>query len=38
MYIMAVLLVIGFFCNLAIKQVDKRHHMIESTGDAVGVA
>jgi MFS family permease len=27
MYIMAVLLVIGFFCNLAIKAVDSRHHM-----------
>ncbi|MGA3304176.1 MAG: OFA family MFS transporter [Methylovirgula sp.] len=39
MYIMAGLLVIGFFCNLAIKEVDKRHHMaIESEADAVGVA
>lgn len=38
MYLMAGLLVIGFLCNLAIKQVDKRHHMAESTGDAVGVA
>ncbi|HEY1735849.1 MAG TPA: OFA family MFS transporter [Methylovirgula sp.] len=39
MYIMAGLLVIGFFCNLAIKEVDKRHHMaIENEADAVGVA
>ncbi len=38
MYIMAALLVIGFFCNLAIKEVDKRHHMVEGEADAVGVA
>ncbi len=27
MYVMAVLLVIGFLCNLAIKAVNSRHHM-----------
>ncbi|HLI19860.1 MAG TPA: OFA family MFS transporter [Stellaceae bacterium] len=27
MYVMACLLIIGFFCNLAVKAVDKRHHM-----------
>jgi MFS family permease len=27
MYLMAGLLVIGFFCNLAVKAVDRRHHM-----------
>ena len=39
MYIMAGLLVIGFICNLLIKEVDKRHHMVlEGEADAVGVA
>jgi hypothetical protein len=33
MYIMAGLLVIGFFANLCVKAVDKRHHM-ESELDA----
>lgn len=27
MYIMAGLLLVGFLCNLAVKEVDKRHHM-----------
>ena len=27
MYVMAVLLVVGFFCNLLVRAVDKRHHM-----------
>ncbi len=27
MYVMAGLLVVGFFCNLAVKAVDARHHM-----------
>ena len=27
MYLMAILLVIGFFCNLAVKAVNSRHHM-----------
>jgi hypothetical protein len=30
MYVMSVLLVVGFFCNLAIRAVDKRHHMPET--------
>jgi hypothetical protein len=30
MYLMAALLVIGFFCNLAVRAVDARHHMQES--------
>jgi MFS family permease len=38
MYVMACLLVIGFFCNLAIKEVDKRHHMVEDEADAIGTA
>jgi len=28
MYIMAGLLVVGFICNLLIKAVDKRFHMV----------
>jgi MFS family permease len=35
MYIMSGLLVIGFFCNLAIKAVDARFHMKD--GDARGI-
>jgi hypothetical protein len=27
LHIMAVLLVIGFFCNLLVKRVNQRHHM-----------
>ena len=27
MYVMSVLLVVGFFCNLAMRAVDRRHHM-----------
>jgi hypothetical protein len=34
MYIMAGLLVIGFFCNLAVKAVSSRYHMKE--GDVRG--
>jgi MFS family permease len=37
MYVMAALLVIGFFCNLAIKAVHERHHMVEDEADAVGI-
>ncbi len=37
MYVMAGLLVIGFFCNLAIHAVDERHHM-STDADALGVA
>jgi hypothetical protein len=41
MYIMAGLLVIGFFCNFAIKAVHERFHMtrdVEEAQAAVGVA
>ena len=30
MYIMASLLVVGFFCNLAVTAVDPKHHVKES--------
>jgi hypothetical protein len=30
MYVMAGLLVIGFFCNLFIKEVHEKHHMGEA--------
>ena len=30
MYLMSVLLVVGFFCNLAVRAVDRRHHMPET--------
>ena len=36
MYIMAGLLVIGFLCNLFIRAVHERHHMVEDESDAVG--
>jgi MFS family permease len=38
MYLMAALLVIGFFCNLFIKAVDERHHMSAVQSDATLVA
>jgi len=38
MYLMACLLVIGFFCNLFIKPVDERHHMSAVQGGATLVA
>ena len=38
MYVMAVLLVIGFICNYFIKEVDQRHHMSQEEVDAMGVA
>jgi len=34
MYLMAGLLVIGFFCNLFIRPVDERHHMSAVRGEA----
>ncbi len=34
MYLMAALLVIGFFCNLFIRPVHERHHMSAVQGDA----
>ena len=36
MYVMAALLLAGFFCNLLINAVHERHHMEQ--GDAIGVA
>jgi MFS family permease len=38
MYLMAGLLVIGFFCNLFIKAVHERHHMSAVQGEATLVA
>ncbi len=38
MYVMAGLLVVGFFCNLFVKAVHERHHMQNDVADAVGVA
>jgi MFS family permease len=38
MYLMAGLLVIGFFCNLFITAVSERHHMTAVQGDATLVA
>jgi MFS family permease len=37
MYVMAALLVVGFFCNLAIRAVHEKHHMVEDESDAIGV-
>ena len=36
MYIMAGLLVVGFFCNLFIRPVDSRHYMTEA--ESLGLA
>ncbi|HEV2322034.1 MAG TPA: OFA family MFS transporter [Gammaproteobacteria bacterium] len=38
MYLMAVLLVVGFFCNLFVSAVNERHHMSTVQGDATLVA
>jgi len=38
MYIMAGLLLIGFFCNLMVKAVHERHHMKHEQADAMGFA
>jgi MFS family permease len=38
MYVMAALLLIGFFCNLFVTAVDARHHMRHETADAMGMA
>jgi hypothetical protein len=38
MYLMAVLLGVGFLCNLFITSVHERHHMAEDEADAVGMA
>jgi MFS family permease len=37
MYVMAVLLVVGFFCNLLIREVHERHHMKHQEADALGM-
>jgi MFS family permease len=34
MYLMAALLVIGFFCNLLVRAVHERHHMPATAGQA----
>ena len=33
MYVLAGLLVVGFFCNLAVRPVHERHYMSESEPD-----
>jgi len=38
MYVMAVLLIIGFFCNLFVQAVNERHHMKHEGADAMGMA
>ena len=38
MYVMAALLVVGFFCNLFIRPVHERHHMHAVQGEATLVA
>jgi hypothetical protein len=38
MYLMAALLVVGFLCNLLIRAVDDRHHMVPDESDAIGTA
>ncbi|MDE1903355.1 MAG: OFA family MFS transporter, partial [Alphaproteobacteria bacterium] len=38
MYIMAALLLVGFFCNLLVKAVHERHHMKHERADAMGMA
>jgi MFS family permease len=37
MYVMAVLLIIGFFCNLFIRAVDEKHYMAHDEADAMGM-
>jgi hypothetical protein len=37
MYVMAVLLVVGFICNLFVCEVHERHHMKHQEADALGV-
>jgi MFS family permease len=38
MYVMAALLLAGFFCNLFVKAVHERHYMKHQTADAMGMA
>ncbi|HET8624367.1 MAG TPA: hypothetical protein VFM14_12460, partial [Gemmatimonadales bacterium] len=35
MYILAALLVVGFFCNLAVRPVAERHYMAETEPDGL---
>jgi MFS family permease len=37
MYVMAVLLIVGFICNLFIRAVDERHYMAHDEADAMGM-
>jgi MFS family permease len=37
MYVMAALLVVGFFCNLFVQAVHERHHMRHEEADAMGM-
>jgi MFS family permease len=38
MYVMAALLLVGFFCNLFVTAVHERHHMKHLAADAMGIA
>ncbi|HTQ34604.1 MAG TPA: MFS transporter, partial [Stellaceae bacterium] len=38
MYVMAALLLVGFFCNLFVSAVNARHHMQHERADALGLA
>ncbi len=38
MYVMAALLIVGFFCNLFVKAVHERHYMRHEKADAMGMA
>ena len=38
MYVMAGLLIVGFFCNLFVSAVHERHHMKHEQADAMGLA
>jgi MFS family permease len=38
MYVMAVLLIVGFVCNYFVKDVNERHHMRQDDADALGIA
>jgi MFS family permease len=37
MYLMAVLLAVGFICNLFVREVHERHHMRHEEADAMGM-
>ena len=37
MYVMAALLIAGFFCNLFVRSVHERHHMAVAPGDATAL-